>query len=152
MRCCQDIIDSERGEQVATEERKTMFNVWYDCHRDFNMKGRSSREIGHICTVHFDFRFFLETETAEERYIHKLSVTHDPSGRLMTTSKGYLGLAVNSCIPGYLVCVIYGCSTPILLRRLGDHCKFLGEAYLSGIMNSEAIDGLQRGELSEEPF
>ncbi|KAH7382002.1 heterokaryon incompatibility protein-domain-containing protein [Cadophora sp. MPI-SDFR-AT-0126] len=150
IRCCQDVIDREQEDQAVREERKTMFNVWYDCHRDFSMGGRSLREW--VTSVNFDFQFSGDMETAKERYIHKLSVTHGPSRRLMTTSKGFIGLAVNSCMPGDLVCVIYGCSTPVLLRRIGDHCIFLGEAYLHGIMNGEAIDGLQRGELNEEAF
>ncbi|PVH70545.1 hypothetical protein DL98DRAFT_392756, partial [Cadophora sp. DSE1049] len=65
--------------------------------------------------------------------------------RLVITQKGYIGLGVTSCVPGDLICVLFGCSTPVLLRRFEEHYTFLGEAYLHGIMNGEAIDRLKRG-------
>jgi len=149
MRCCRGVVKGEQGNHKS-ERMRLIFNSWFKHHRDFGIGGKSLHEW--LTSVQFESQFPDDIETAEERYIHKLSITHGPNRPLMTTSRGYLGLAVNNCKPGDLVCVIYGCSTPVLLRRMTDHCIFIGEAYLHGIMNGEVLDGLQRGELGEETF
>lgn len=87
----------------------------------------------------------------KERYVNKLSV-HGRNQRLVITRKGFLGLGVNSCVKGDIVCVLFGCSTPVLLRMVGEYYNFLEEAYLHGIMNGEVIDGLERRECTGESF
>ncbi|KAG4441005.1 hypothetical protein IFR05_003512 [Cadophora sp. M221] len=150
MRCYQDSTKGKAGDLVDIKNNKTIFGTWYEHHRDFNIGGKSLHDW--VTSVSSESQFPDDMETTEERYIHKLAVSHGPNRRLITTSKGYFGLGVNTCMPGDLVCVLYGCSTPVLLRRVEDHCTFLGEAYLHGIMNGEAIESLQRGELGEESF
>ncbi|KAH6706510.1 heterokaryon incompatibility protein-domain-containing protein [Leptodontidium sp. MPI-SDFR-AT-0119] len=151
MRCYQACIKNKGGDSADIKDNSaTNFGTWYEHHRDFNIGGNSLHDW--VTSVSSECHFSDEVETTEERYIHKLAISHGPNRRLLTTSKGYFGLGVNTCMPGDLVCVLYGCSTPVLLRRVEDHYTFLGEAYLHGIMNGEAIGSLQRGELNEKSF
>jgi Heterokaryon incompatibility protein (HET) len=64
-----------------------------------------------------------------------ISATRDR--RLFKTSKGYIGLSLYA-IPGDMVCILFGCTFPILLRP-GDFWEVSGEAYVQGIMDGEAV-------------
>ncbi|KAI4260581.1 MAG: hypothetical protein L6R42_003991 [Xanthoria sp. 1 TBL-2021] len=66
------------------------------------------------------------------------------SGRVLVTSAdGRLGLAPRATKPGDKICVILGCSSPLVLRSddNGFTHKVVGECYLDGIMTGEALLG-----------
>lgn len=72
--------------------------------------------------------------------------------RIMVTDLGDIGLAPRMAQKGDVVCVLFGCSVPVVLRRLGQDgiqgqdgpvFKFVGECYLDGFMDGEAL-GLGR--------
>lgn len=70
------------------------------------------------------------------------------------TSKGYIGAMPQGVQAGDLVCVLFGCSVPVVLRkRTGDESySFIGECYLHGFMDAEAIAFQVKGELKERSF
>lgn len=72
--------------------------------------------------------------------------------RLMISSKGYIGLVPPKTQEGDLVCVLFGCSVPVILRKQGSHYIFIGESYVHGIMDGEAIQMMNEGHLVEEDF
>jgi hypothetical protein len=72
--------------------------------------------------------------------------------RLMISSKGYIGLAPPKAQEGDLICVLFGCSVPVIIRKVKDHHIFIGESYVHGIMDGEAIDQMNEGTLTEEEF
>jgi hypothetical protein len=57
---------------------------------------------------------------------------------------------------GDFVCILYGCSVPVILREMSPkgHYILVGEAYVHGKMDSEAITDLGRGKTwgKEETF
>lgn len=64
--------------------------------------------------------------------------------RLVTTERGHVGMALETVERTDVVAVLLGCSTPMVLRQVqGDagHLKWkvVGECYLHGIMNGEAM-------------
>jgi hypothetical protein len=61
---------------------------------------------------------------------------------MITTGAGYVGLGGNACKAGDVICVICGCSTPIILRGKENAFQLVGEAYIHGIMNGEALKGI----------
>jgi hypothetical protein len=64
-----------------------------------------------------------------------------------------LGFAPFSSQEGDFVCVLRGCSVPVILRRTsGDHYVFVGEAYVHGTMDGEIMDQVKRGRLHEQQF
>ena len=136
------------GNALATLAGGALFNEWYQHNRDFVIAGKSLREWVTQASESSDLK---ATEDETEVYVSQLSI-YGRNRRLITTAHGYVGLGVNSCMPGDLVCVIFGCSTPILLRKVEDHYVVLGEAYLHGMMNGEAIEGLERGDFVQENF
>lgn len=92
------------------------------------------------------------------------------SRQLVTTEKGYIGLASNKARTGDMICVFLGCKTPFVLREVleGGNCdwenegemernyRFLEEAYVWGLMEGEALAGLDLGKAekveAEDPF
>ncbi|CAE7199910.1 hypothetical protein PTNB73_06170 [Pyrenophora teres f. teres] len=80
--------------------------------------------------------------------------------RLMTTMKGYMGWAPDNTFgeeneqsrAGDLIAIIFGCSTPLAIRPCGDRFQVLGEAYVQGLMDGEAIDALREGKHATQSF
>ena len=60
---------------------------------------------------------------------------------LFITKLGYIGLGPWNAEVGDSVCVLYGGATPFLLRKAVDSDTFtlVGECYVYGIMNGEAL-------------
>ncbi|KAG0647087.1 Heterokaryon incompatibility protein [Hyphodiscus hymeniophilus] len=75
-------------------------------------------------------------------------------GRSMgITSRGYIGVMPQDVRQGDLVCVLFGCSVPVVLRkRTDDSYIFIGESYLHGFMDAEAIVYQMKGTLKEQNF
>lgn len=53
-----------------------------------------------------------------------------------------------------LVCVLFGCSVPVVLRPRedGSSHEFIGEMYLHSYINGEAIELSRQGKLEVEKF
>jgi hypothetical protein len=66
--------------------------------------------------------------------------------RFFLSKAGFVGAAPWNSKEGDVVCVLLGCSYPVILRREDDHYVLIGEAYIDDFMNGNAIDGLENGE------
>ena len=55
------------------------------------------------------------------------------------TKRGYVGLAHGFCQKGDLVCILFGCSVPVILRKVSNLYFFLGDCYIQGWMNGEML-------------
>jgi hypothetical protein len=64
--------------------------------------------------------------------------------RLMITRKGYLGLAPVYARPGDLIVILPSCSVPLILRRSGEYFIVIGDSYIQGIMNGEAVANVEK--------
>jgi len=61
--------------------------------------------------------------------------------RPFMSEKGYVGLAPKHALPGDKICVILGAIVPYVLRRVVEEgFELVGEAYVHGIMDGEAMD------------
>ena len=58
--------------------------------------------------------------------------------RLVMTEKGYLGMSPVDAQKGD-ICVLYGSSVPLLLRRCEAMFKFVRECYVDGFMTGEVL-------------
>jgi hypothetical protein len=69
---------------------------------------------------------------------------------LVTKTNGLIGLAPLDAHVEDIICILYGCSVPVLLRAVdgGRYFHLVGEIYLHGMMNGEAL----AGGLMEEDF
>jgi hypothetical protein len=72
------------------------------------------------------------------------------SRKLITTAKGHLALAPIHTKRGDVISILFGCSTPMVLRPIGSHHQLIGEAYVHGIMSGEGtVDYLRDRQRSE---
>jgi hypothetical protein len=79
-----------------------------------------------------------------------------------TAKEERLGLAPDTAKEGDIVCVFYGCSVPVIIRKIKDRDRdrrrdmnkqeyqFIGECYLHGMMDGEAVSGARRAELKDK--
>ena len=76
---------------------------------------------------------------AEESYHDSWISVNLPTPRdVFVTKQGYLGFGYVGIKPGDVVCILATASVPHVLRRTGDlNYKFLGEAYVHGVMDGE---------------
>jgi hypothetical protein len=65
--------------------------------------------------------------------------------RVMKTQSGYVGLAHFQSQVGDIVCLLAGCTVPMVLRKGEQGYKFVGEAYVHGIMDGQAWEA-RRGD------
>ena len=59
---------------------------------------------------------------------------------LVLTRKGCLGLGPTNARKGDLVCILYGCSVPVIIRKYGQGYRYVGESYIHGLMDGAAVD------------
>jgi hypothetical protein len=88
------------------------------------------------------YREFLVLEASSLQYAQQRIDTR--SGRLLCrTQVGYVGLVPRFTIPGDLICIVYGCPVPLVVRnsdtRKGAY-RLVGECYVHGIMKGESLE------------
>jgi len=66
--------------------------------------------------------------------------------RLIVTGKGCVGLTAEHVQPGDLVTIMMGAQMPMILREAEQNFVFIGEAFIDGIMDGEALAGREQGE------
>jgi hypothetical protein len=74
--------------------------------------------------------------------------SHQPDA----TGKHYFGLIPPDARINDRICILYGCSVPVVLRKITEpnescHWKLVGDAYVHGIMDGEAIEHVSEEEL-----
>ncbi|KAI5365744.1 hypothetical protein J4E82_011207 [Alternaria postmessia] len=73
--------------------------------------------------------------------------------RFMTTAGGLMGWAPSDMYQstkhhvevGDQIAIVLGCSTPLAVRPIGDAFQVLGEAFVQGLMDGQAIERLRAG-------
>jgi hypothetical protein len=63
----------------------------------------------------------------------------------MISEKGYIGLVPIGCKKGDRIYVLIGCSVPVILRQKEDSHIFIGEYYVHGLTDCQAIQQLREG-------
>ncbi|KAH6721662.1 heterokaryon incompatibility protein-domain-containing protein [Leptodontidium sp. MPI-SDFR-AT-0119] len=72
--------------------------------------------------------------------------------RFFRTALGYYGIGPCELENDDLIVVLFGGTTPYVLRPTSEGYKFVGECYVYGLMNGEAILMMEREELKEKTF
>jgi hypothetical protein len=67
-------------------------------------------------------------------------------------SSKFIGKGWNTMKKGDIVCIIFGCDVPLVVRQANDHFVLVGDCYVEGNMNGEAMDLLELGKVKEETF
>jgi hypothetical protein len=63
-----------------------------------------------------------------------------PGRRLIKSCSNLLGLAPMYTEPGDKICILFGSQVPFILRKEESHWIIIGECYIHGIMDGDAVD------------
>jgi hypothetical protein len=69
-----------------------------------------------------------------------------------STSRKFIGLGPRGAKEGDLVCVLFGSNVPFVLRKHDGKYILIGEAYVHGYMDGEAMDEVEVGTLNLQEF
>jgi hypothetical protein len=72
--------------------------------------------------------------------------------RFFISDSNLIGMGPESAESGDIICILLGCSVPVVLRPQNGHYIFLGEAYIYGYMYRKAMEELAEGKFRLEPF
>jgi Heterokaryon incompatibility protein (HET) len=74
------------------------------------------------------------------------------SRKLVITARGYLALAPIGTRRGDIVSILFGCSTPMIVRAGLVHYELIGESYVHGIMDGNAVEEYLHGNQTANIF
>ncbi|KAK5955895.1 hypothetical protein OHC33_003537 [Knufia fluminis] len=76
--------------------------------------------------------------------------------RMVTTGRGFIGMALEGVRTDDVIVVLLGCSMPMVLRpvenSLQTEYKVVGECYIHGIMGGEAMKWIEDGQCTMQEF
>ncbi|KAM0338876.1 hypothetical protein ACHAPU_011158 [Fusarium lateritium] len=85
----------------------------------------------------------MDSEMMEATYSYQTCMNYNYMSRPVKSSRGLVGLAPSEAEPGDHIVLLFGGSTPFILRSFGvgqDQYQLIGEAFFYGIMDGEIID------------
>ena len=94
-----------------------------------------------------DIESEFETSGGKPHYDFVRAIESAIADRLFFLSdSGWMGLAPAAAMKGDLVCILIGGATPFVLRPVGESFyQLIGECYVHGMMDGEAMDHLSNG-------
>lgn len=72
--------------------------------------------------------------------------------RFIVSSNEYIGLVPIDTEVEDVICVLFGCPMPVIMRPVEDYYIFISEAYIHGWMDGEAMKRHESGELEKMTF
>lgn len=135
----------DQGEVYDTKLR--FLRKWWRVNRDLRIRGFTLRD---ICRIEDWYASPNSTRKLMPRASKSLmlrlrGIMKKGFRRIAVTTEGHVGVAPKGAQKGDLVCVLFGCSVPVVLRKC-EQCDFIepmyeliGEGYLDGFMNGEAL-------------
>ncbi|CAI6332426.1 unnamed protein product [Periconia digitata] len=123
------------------------FQDWFKQTRSLRLEGKTFenhlRDIYGEKATAIDFAIPLNMDAFQHDsfYGRFFDTVERMSLRLMTSTNGGIGMVVQKAMKGDVVCILFGCNVPLLLRRTKDRDNFtvVGECFLDGYMKGEAL-------------
>lgn len=127
------------------EEVHALFFQWFQMNKSLKIRGGTIEECTTSTkqqTTQNDFKAM----TNEKGFLSRFrDIVAEMARRLVTMRAGHVGMAPCRSMKGDMVCLLYGCSIPVLLReRESGSYEFIGEVYVDGFMNGEGLDRASR--------
>jgi len=96
------------------------------------------------------------SNTNREEFLAKACLAFEAgmTRRSITITKcGYIGAIPQEAQLGDLVCILFGCSVPVVLRKhIGEEYQLVGECYIHGLMDGEALAMQATGQVEAHDF
>ncbi|KAI0546427.1 heterokaryon incompatibility protein-domain-containing protein [Xylaria curta] len=151
--CALLLATADPQAQTVSED----FRQWYSRTRSLRIRGQSVesilRESLHLGTYYDPAGSApRQDEDADKTFFGRwYDTVVRMSLRLAVSRQGRIGMAPEKALKGDLVCILYGCSVPVLLRRRAgdDGFSFVGECFLDRCMDGSI---LEQPDILEEQF
>ncbi|KAK3368039.1 heterokaryon incompatibility protein-domain-containing protein [Podospora didyma] len=79
-------------------------------------------------------------------------VNNDSGGHLLETGGGLFGMASDLVQKGDVICVLFGCEMPFVMRRSGSKWTMVQSCFVFDLMRGEANDMIRKGKYQEQEF
>jgi hypothetical protein len=132
------------------EDKSEKITRWYQINKDFRILGFTLEEIveAHpIANNTLDHTELILLQRILLKMKRRLL-----RRELLITKEGYLALGPETTQPGDIIAIFLGCQVPVVVRQQADHYEFIGTCYVHGIMQGEALAGLDTGECEVQWF
>ncbi len=140
-----------RGHKLGHSPARKAFPRWFEHNKSLLIRGHTLEEWCKAMPIPtkeekstYDSPDSFATRALDTTGLYRMSL------RLVTTYQGFVGMAPMRARDGDSVCVLYGCSVPVILRKHNHGngaWELIGECYLHGFMNGEVLNS---GRLTEE--
>jgi hypothetical protein len=100
----------------------------------------------------FEAHTLVVSGHALEPLIEEILLHNLPGRCFMISDTGLLCLGAGPADGGDLICVLLGCSTPLILRECKGYYTYIGDAFVDGYMYGKAIDELNDGARELQTF
>lgn len=119
----------------------TTFRDWYTTNADFCIQGWTMHALRRQIQIALAEVYLPNKRRRKSFYSRFHDTTVKMSRRLVTLRNGGLGTAPRRAQKGDLVCILFGCSVPVVLRETSESgtFSFVGECYVDGFMEGEAM-------------
>lgn len=131
----------------------SLFYKWYETNRNFLIQGWTLENLSIAFVQDKTIPKSTTDPNGQNDFIGRL---HDTvvkmKRRLAVTDHGLLAMAPMASRKGDLICILFGCSVPVVLRKIpeSDAYTFIGECFVDSRMNGEALT--LEGDLRKEWF
>ncbi|KAH7177129.1 heterokaryon incompatibility protein-domain-containing protein, partial [Dactylonectria macrodidyma] len=140
-----DLISVPPCEISSASKPCQLARKWYEANKSFALHNTT---VGDVCERprigRRPTRLAPHLSDLESGFASRLLDTVTPQKMnlaLMMTVDGHLGMAPATASGGDVICVLLGCSVPVVLRKHeSDVYEVCGEAYVQGYMNGEVFE------------
>lgn len=128
-----------------------VFERFRQANKKFEIFGHQLRDF-FIPITEYKSSFFLDTGDGDEDWKNcmaanlRLAAVSLVGRKLATTHRGYLALVPEASRAEDVVAVLTNCAFPVVLRAEGNLFRYVGECYVDGLMDGEAVLAASRGE------
>lgn len=133
---------------TPTSSSLSKIELWYQKSSKLKLGGKPIsdwiREVTQLLDFNPDTDLEQRNNSREWHIFEQSWATSSHYRRLFTSNNGWLGMTTHTVLPGDILCVLHGCSTPVVLRRRHDDTRYLtliGQCYIKGVMHGELIRG-----------
>jgi hypothetical protein len=147
--CGKVIADREKAttELVQLYRCTTCRNGDYDICNDYYASGKRCLESGHTLETRMPSGLWCRYDTGILARLRQTASSGKSTaarvactGRVFfTTSRGLTGVGPRKIQPGDTVVVLFGARVPYVLRRKGNHYRLIGDCYVHGLVDGEAV-------------
>lgn len=125
-------VEYDNGE-TGTDD----FRRWYEVNREVEIAGKTVAAWAKAySTSHRDASEEISgSQNLSTGGIERSLTAMAWNRRLTSTTSGRPALVPEDAIQGDLVCALYGCPVPVVLRRSKHHYVFIGECFVDDFMN-----------------